>query len=176
MANSKALGVRGLQNQRLYPVASGATFAAGDFLVLTSTGVQGVSAGSNFVPGTNPIVGRALEPSTRTDGSNLTAPYVAVILAEPGTEFLLPLYHSTPASAVPTIAMLLKSAVYELKQSSNGFPQVDLTATTNTAIRIKDIDPSDCPTWPTSVSGAVQYANVWVEFLPAASAATSVVS
>ena len=165
MANTLALGVRGPWKIESFPVKSDATFNAGDFVLLTSSGLyNAAAAGNNFAAvagNTTRIAGRAttsaIDPNTGAVRS-----YAEFIVAEPGVQFQVPLYSATPASAVPALTQL--GTAYEMRESSSGFPQIDLDNTGNAHAYIQDFDPTDAPAWPTSVTGAAQYSNVWVEF------------
>ena len=174
MANQKVLiPARGTTVEtRMMPIQSGATFGVGDFLVMSTTGaVIGAAAGNNYPAASSintKIIGRAESPAVDVN-TNSANPFVSITKAQPGTEFLLPLYHTTPASAVPTLSQL--GTKYELRNTSGGWPAVDLTQTTNVIVKVVDFDPADYPAWPGSyATGSVQEANVWVEIL--ASAAT----
>jgi hypothetical protein len=166
MANSKTLGVRGPYRVFNYPVKSDASFKEGDFVLLTSTGLyQAAAAGANFADVTNNatrIAGRALAPAVDPNTGAVNA-FVQIIAAEPHVEFEVPLYHATPASAVPALTQI--GTGYEMRQSSGGFPQIDVGTTTNAHARITDFaGQDDTPNWPTSITGGVQYANCYVEF------------
>jgi len=177
VANQRALGIAGPNpvQIRSYPVKSGATFIQGDFVILTSTGLDSAAAaGNNFAnPTSNAvrIVGRAIDPALVQDGSGAQATYAAVEMAAPGVWFQIPLYSATPASAVPTITQI--GTKYGGRQVTAGFPSVNLDDTSNVIFMVTDFDPNDFTAWPGSVGpGTTQYANVYAEVLAAASLAT----
>lgn len=165
MANQKVFGVRGPYRIISFPVKTDATFKQGDFVLFTTSGlVAAAAAGNNFAAASSNatrICGRALADAVDVN-TGAVRPFVQVIVAQPGVEFQVPLYNATAASAVPALAQL--GTAYEMRQSSGGFPQIDNGTTTNAHAYIVDFDPTDCPNWPTSITGGVQYANVWVEF------------
>lgn len=169
-SGTKSYGARGLMRTATYPTAAAQTFLAGDFVCFNSSGqvVQAVAAGSDVgaVSGiTNAIVGRALENAINDLGVLKTS--VAVMIAEPGTEFLMPLYSATPTNAVPVPSLI--GVAYELRNASTPFTGycVNLDATTNTKVRIVDFDGDSYATWPnTSTAGTTQYADAWVVFIP----------
>jgi len=166
--------VRGIANVRAFPVKTGETFKAGDFVLLTTSGVTAVvAAGSNFGAATTNatrILGQAQNDAVDANTNALNT-HVDVILAQPGTAFCVPLYHGTPASAVPSLTQI--GTDYEMRQVTAGFPSVDVGTTTNKIARIVDFDPNDYTTWPdTTTAGTTQYANVWIEIIGSASLCT----
>jgi hypothetical protein len=171
LALARNLDYEGLGRIKAYPVAPSSTFVAGDFLTFDSSGrlQQTVSTGANYGASAL-IVGRALENALKDDGS-LKA-HVSVIIAEPGTRFKMPIYHGTPASAVFNSNLLLSAASdYELRNTSGGFPALDISATTNKKVRIVDGESESYPGWPDTVgAGTQQFPNVWVEFMGSACA------
>lgn len=177
MAALKTYQSKGLERVELYPVASGQTILTGDCVVWNAGLTQAASAGANVgaTSATTRIVGRAIENSTRNDGSNKSV--IGVMLAEPKTWFQLPIWHGTPASAVANPNQI--GIAYELRNSNVGFTGygVDISATTNTKCAIMYFDTTDYPAWPGSQggttqgvpsAGTTQYPNAWVEFLGSA--------
>ena len=171
MANSKGYGVRGIQRIATAPIAAGASFAQHDFIYeVNGAAVGPPTPGTNYTKA-NKILGRAINGTASDPGAfNTIAPTsVQYIAAETGTEFEVPLYHTTPALAVPTAAN--KDQSFELRNSTLGFAQVDLTATTNAQVKIVEPDPKDCASWDVgSYAAAVPFASVWVSFQTAQSA------
>lgn len=165
MANTKVFGVRGPYRIVTLPVKSDAAFKQGDFVLFTTSGLTAAaSAGSNYAAASSNatrIAGRAMTDAIDPN-TNAVRTYAEIIIAEPGVSFQVPLYNATPASAVPALAQL--GTAYEMRQASGGFPQIDTGNTGNAHAYIVDFDPTDCPAWPTSITGGVQYANVWVEY------------
>ena len=156
---------------RTYPVNAAETFKKGDILTFTTTGklTQTLSAAANF--GATPyIVGIAMQDATDDNGA--VRPSISVLEVKPGTRMWLPIYHGTPASAVftPGTSNSQSAAGFELRYNSatTGFA-VDVSATTNKAVRILDVDPADYPGWPTyNGAGTTQYPHVLVEFIAGA--------
>jgi len=162
---------RGLRHTDRFPVATGQTFVKGDFLIFNGSGQLelAVAAGSNVGSGAL-IVGQANE-NALDDYGNLK-PSVVVIFAQPGTQFKLPLYNATPASAVFNTNEF--GVRYELANTSGGVWAVDNGHTTNLALTIVGVDGDDYPGWLNGASGAgtVEYPGVWVEIRAAFSALT----
>ena len=113
---------RGPQHIDKFPVASGSTFVKGDFLTLNGSGQLqiAVAAGSNVGSGAL-IVGMANENAL--DDSGALRNSVGVIIAQPGTQWKLPIYNATPASAVFNTNMI--GAKYELHNNTGGGFSVD---------------------------------------------------
>ena len=163
---------RGFQRTRTYPIASGASFKAGQFLIWNAGLTRHASSNADTAAtsSTTRIAGMALEDSTKDDGS--AKAIAAVMIAEPGTEFLLPLYSATPANAVITPNGQI-GTLYELRNVSGNYDAVNIDATTNTKLAIVDFATEDDSAWPGRLTdtgpgnvtaGTTQYANVWVEF------------
>ena len=166
---TKCRGVRGLMRTVRMPILSTTTFYEGDFLISHSTGVATVyAAEDNPVAATsgmdNRVLGRALEDSHDENGTRKAS--VTMIIAEPGTEFEVPIYNATQASAVaaPADNLLVSYELYNV----NNVPSVDISETTDVKCQIKDFNPEDLPTWPGAITaGTVLNPRVWIEFLPA---------
>lgn len=173
MANSmrsyKTFGVRGKQRVGSWPLLSTTTCKVGDFLVIDAAGKAAVAAASNNPVGatstnTNRILGRATEESHDENGTIRTV--IHFIIAEPGTEFEVPIYHATQASAVATPATDPLTA-FEL-YNVGGVWAVDISETTDVKCKIVDYNTEDLPTWPDAVTaGTVLNPRVWIEFMPA---------
>ena len=163
MALLRNLDYEGIARIKSYPVAPASTFLEGDFLTFDGSGrlQQTVGTGANYGSG-KIMVGRALENAVKDDGSLKT--HVAVLVCEPGTRFKLPIYHGTPASAVFASSTL--GTAYELRNTTGGFPAVDISQTSNTKVRVVDGTAEGYTGWP-DVSGtsSTQYGEVWVEFI-----------
>ena len=165
----KCHGVRGNPRIIEWPILSTTTFYEGDFLISHSTGVATVyAAEDNPVAATsgmdNRVLGRACEDSHDENGTRKAS--VKMYVAEPGTEFEVPIYHATQASAVMTPAdnFLVSYELYNV----NNVPSVDISETTDIKCQIKDINREDVPTWPAAITaGTVLNPRVWIEFLPA---------
>lgn len=169
MANNKDADLRGLVQVAAYPIKPGASFKKGDFLIWTATGLDMIAANTNYAPTTNTtrIAGRALHDST-VNGVAYT--HADIELCVPGAKFPIAL----PSGVAPALAQL--AVAYELKNDANGIPRIDTTATTNVAVRVVDFVPTsgtpDNTGWPDSVSGAVNGALAFVEFVGSACAFT----
>ena len=162
---------RGPQHIDKFPVAASQTFVKGDFLTFNGSGQLqlAVAAGSNVGSGAL-IVGQANE-NALDDYGNLKQS-VGVIIAQPGTQFKLPLYNATPSSAVFNTNEL--GVKYELHNLSSGGFAVDNGSTTNVAVTIVGIAAEDYPGWlhGTTGAGSIEYPAVWVEVRAAFSALT----
>lgn len=169
MIRYKTFGVRGKQRIGAWPLLSTTTCKVGDFLVIDSAGKAAVAAASNAPVGatstnTNRILGRATEENLDENGAQRTV--IHFIIAEPGTEFEVPIYHATAASAVATPASQPLTA-FEL-YNVGGVWAVDISETTDVKCVIKDYNTEDLPTWPDAITaGTVLNPRVWIEFLPA---------
>ena len=154
---------------REYPVKAAETFKMGDFLTLTTDGylTQTLSAATNGAALL--YVGRALENATDDNGTLRT--YIKVLLCQPGTRFWMPLYNTTAATALytPGTSNSQATAGYELRyQSATAGFVVDISATTNKAVRIVDADASDyAGGHVTAAAGTAQYPWVLCEFVGA---------
>lgn len=161
---TKTFGLRGVSEIKTFPVKSSATFKQGDFLIFTSTGLDIAAASGANVAATSQyvrIVGRALGNALDDNGAVRT--HMEVQLANPETEFELPIYHATPASAVADPVNQL-GIQYELRNASggSGYWGVDISATTNKKVQIVDYNIEDYPLWPDGVTiGTTQYARCW---------------
>lgn len=169
-------GVRGIARLDRLPVASTATFKQGHFLTVNSSNelVIAVAAGSRMAATSgneNLLVGRAIEDSHDENGVRKTS--ASFIVAEPGTDFEVPLHHATPGSAVATPATgQLNAAGFELisVNTAGGVHCLSLDNTTNKKWQIMGYNPEDLPTWPNaSTAGTTQYPRAWVTTLQAAS-------
>jgi len=182
---SRTFGVRGIQRIGRLPIATLQTYKAGDFLVLNALGqlTQATTAGTNVgaVSATNLIVGRAIEDAQPSVNDISIIPttklYGEFIVAEPGTQFELPIYHATASSAYPSPALL--SVGYELGNIT--FPSaaggttcyaVDIGHTSNIKVIVVDFVPDEYAGWPdvgqspAPTTGTFsQYARAWVEFI-----------
>ncbi len=196
----KPLDVRGLCRTERLPIASGQTFKQGDFLAVNSSGqvIQAVAAGTGTTTSgefifwssgiTGLIAGRAMEDAQPSANDPTILPstklYAEFTVAEPGTQFLVPIYHATASSAYPNPNLIgTQGELYNLSGStitslatgvawpSNAYV-FRLDKTTNAVCMIVDFDPSTYPSWPDvgqaspPSSGVLsQYAYAWVEFL-----------
>jgi hypothetical protein len=175
MATGISYNTRGFQRTELLPVKASGSFKKGQFLIFNSGVDRHAASDANLgaTGNTTRIVGMALEDSTRDDGS--AKGVVEVMIAEPGTQFLLPLYHATPASAVATPASQLGRS-FELRNVGGNYDAIALDATTNTKLKIVGYATEEYPTWPGRITdtagsvtaGTTQYANAWVEVLGSA--------
>ena len=192
----RELGARGTQRIGRLPIASGQTYKTGDFLALNSSGqlIQAVAAGNGSstngqVPAwssgiTNLIVGRAVEDAQPNTNDVTIVPttklYGSFIVAEPGTQFEVPIYHNTASSAYPSPAFVgvaydlfnLTAAAFSAAVSAPAMYGVNIGSTGAVKCQIVDYNPDDYPGWPdvgqTSApsSGTTsQYARTWIEFL-----------
>ena len=180
MAQTRTYGARGKLQVRAYPEAASQSFKKGDFLTVDSNGrAQLAAAAGSSVGATtatlnnlaNRIIGRA-----EADASGTTGKMLPVLLVE-GSEFLLPVWHGTPSSAVPNTNQIGKT--YELKyvSGSPNYWAIDISATTNPKFKITDMQPGalghdgwDGSGYPTAAS-TVQYGVVWGTFIDDFSAA-----
>lgn len=195
---TKPLDARGIARASRLPIASGQTYKQGDFLAVNSSGqlIQAATAGDGsstngqvpiYASGiVNLIVGRATEDAQPSSNDPTIIPttklYGEFTVAEPGTQFLVPLYNGTAASAYPNANTL--SVAYELWNLS--LPAVLGTGvnwpsnaycirpdkTTAVKAQIVDFDPATYPLWPDigqtaapSTGVLSQYAYCWIEFL-----------
>jgi hypothetical protein len=188
--------------QARIPIAASQTFKEGDWIAVNSSG-QGIlavasgngSSTNGQVPAwsggattiTNLIVGRAIEDAQPQSGDPTILPnpklYVEVIVAEPGTQFLMPLYHATPGSAYPNPNLIgTQCGLWNLNGSTATFATgtnvptnlwvARIDSTTVAQLNIVDFDPTDYPSWPDIGQTAApssgtqsQYCGTWVEFL-----------
>ena len=183
LAGQRQIESRGIQRIVQYPVAASQTILVGDFVTLNSSGLAqlGAATGGNDIAAvsgqTNKVIGRAVSPST--DSSNPVTTYfdhIDVMVWEPGTEFLISLYHTTPASAVTNTNLEGKSyGLINLAANaaaiSTTLPWIgwglDLTQTTSTQVfgKIVEFDLDTWPLYPHNTfanPGTTQYANVWI--------------
>ena len=171
---SKILGARGIQRIGRLPIAASQTYKAGDFLAVNSSGqlIQAATAGdgtsTNGAVGawssgiTNLIVGRAIEDAQPTANDPTIIPttklYGEFIIAEPGTEFEMPIWHATSTSAYPAPSQV--GVGYELwnlntsaawatgTNAPSNIYVARIDKTTNIKLQINDFDPSCYPNWP----------------------------
>jgi hypothetical protein len=166
---TKCRGVRGPLRIMRMPILSTTTFYEGDYLISDSTGVATVyAAEDNPVAATsgmdNRVLGRALEDSHDENGTRKAS--ASFIVAQPGTQFELPIYAATAANAVaiPADQLLVSYELYNV----NGVPSVDIGETTDVKGQIVDFNQEDLPTWPAAITAGTQLnPRVWFEFLPA---------
>jgi hypothetical protein len=175
LAQAPSYGARGLQRVVALPEAANQTYKIGDFLTLDSSGrlTQGLSTGSNFgasSSGTtaNRIVGRAMQNGSNSSTGGKMAD---VMIAEPHTEFLLPVYHGTPASAVPKTDYIGLGFEIRYVSGSPNFFAVDVSASTNRKLKVTDMYIPDHTGWDPTVPGfptaasTTQYGQVWCTFI-----------
>jgi hypothetical protein len=183
LAQAPSYGARGLQRVVALPESTNQTFKIGDFLTLDANGrvQQKLTTGSNLGSAAAGavtdyrVVGRAMQSGTN---SSTGGKMVDVMIAEPHTEFLLPLYHGTPASAVPSTALIGLGFELRYVAGSPNYFAIDVSATTNRKMKITDMyipdhtgwDPS-LPGFPTAVS-TTQYGQVWCTFIDEQTALT----
>lgn len=136
------------------------TFKPGDLLTRDSNGLANasVAAGSNFTSAGEPILGFAMDDATGTASDPIDIQRV-----NKGTRMTLPVYHSTPGSAVNSIAKIGVSC--QLRNDGTYGLMVDVENTSNPVVKIVGI--------PTNVDGidvviGEQYGFVEVIFLDAA--------
>lgn len=167
MASYAFLGVRyrtsdgGPANIKTYPEAASQSFKAGDYVDLSSGKVEVAFAASGTYSSADmdgaTILGMAINDATGTTDSP-----VKVVIADDRTEFLVPVVHATPASAVTAVTqhnMSCDLAHYTLSGVTSWGAAIDDTAGTNT-VRIVDLDDS----YPVGE----QYGRVWIKVLVAA--------
>ena len=144
----KALGVRGYQRIGRLPIAANQTWKAGDFLTVNSAGnlVQTLSAGNNLGAAsgiTLRVVGRAIEDAQPVSGDISIVPttklYGEFIIAEPGTQFELPIVNGA---------------------SSNGTAAYPNTNLIGTRLPLRYCTTADFPTTVSSTAITVG-TNVW---------------
>jgi len=148
VANIRALGIRapgGDYKMATYPVASGQTFVAGDFVTLNSSGqliALATVANTSVAAGTavfktqtgsttagftgNMILGQALSPALDSTLSTLNAS-VPVALALEDVEFLLPGFSASLTSSTSAATFIGQN--YGGIVTSGGFPAVNLDYT-----------------------------------------------
>jgi hypothetical protein len=196
----QSLLARGIQRIEELPVAAGQTINEGDFVCLNSSGnliiasaanatiaTGGVAAWSSGL--TNLIVGRATEnyPATANDPTQLTKYKIGVMIAEPGTQFLVVLGSGTAANAYPN--QNLFCAGYPLSHwitpagagaNTVWAVNIDLPNDATSKCQIVDFYGGDWPAWSAmnqtvtapSTGTASQYPFVWIEFIGNQSAMT----
>lgn len=195
---TKPYNARGICRTERLPIAASQTFKQGDFVMVNSSGqvqqaiTSGNGSSTNGAPtawssgNTNLWVGRANEDAQPQSGDITAIPnpklYASVTICEPGTQFLVPIYHATAASAYPNPNLIGNS--YELWNLSTpavlgtgvSWPgnvySVRIDKTTNVGVVIVDFDPTNYASWPDigqtaapSTGTFSQYAYAWVEFL-----------
>lgn len=111
------------------PEAASQSFKAGDFVNLSSGKAQAIVAAGNNLGSGDKIFGRAMQDATGT-----TDNIIQVLLVTPDTEFLLPIYHGTVASAVAAAGQL--GTAYELRNDSSLGYCVAIDATSNTKVAV----------------------------------------
>lgn len=193
---------KGKQRIERLPVASGQTIKQGDFVCFDSSGnlIQAVAASATLSTATLAawttsnlllVVGQAQEdfPAPASDPTMLTKYKIAVMIAEPGTQFLMPIAHATPSSAYPNQNLLgrgvnLANWTFPAAVGANTMYAVDITAANldnaKAKAQIVDFDDTDWPAWGSDMTTITapssgtqsQYAGAWVEFLGNASALT----
>lgn len=183
MAATKGTQAKGFQRIVWLPLISTATFSADDFLIYDATnkGVTLAAAAGANVAATaadTRIVGKALANSVLDNGSRRQ--WVPVMIAEPGTQFELPIWGSSAGAAVATAGRL--GVAYELRNANAGVTgfAVNVSATTNTKCVIVNYDIDDYPAWAVApeatyaavADGTVAYPLCWAEFLGSACALT----
>jgi hypothetical protein len=180
----KSYEYRGIGRTGRLPIASGQTYKAGDFLAVNSSGqlVAAISsAGSDMSAWTsgqtNLIVGRALEDAQPQTNDPTILPttklYGTFIVAEPGTQFRMPVYHPTASSAYPSPTQIGSQYNFSYQTvTGNNVWCVNLNASAAPKLQIVDFVPDYYPGWPdvgqssAPSSGTLsQYADCWVEFL-----------
>lgn len=176
MAQMPSFGARGKKRIVELPEAASQTFKKGDFLTLDGNGrvQQALSAGNNFgltTAATNNLASRIVGRA-EADASGVTGRFVPVMVAEPGTQFSLPVWHATPSSAVPNTNLHGKSFEVRYASGTPNYFALDLSATSYPKARVVEMVPGpaghdgfDGQGYPTAAS-TVQYGNVLVEFLP----------
>jgi hypothetical protein len=183
---------KGLARTGRLPIAASQTYKKGDFLAVNSSGqlVAAIStAGNDFPVWTsgiaNLIVGQALEDAQPVTNDVTIVPttklYGTFIIAEPGTRFRVPLYHSTASSAYPSPAFI--GAQYNLSYQTitgNTVYCVNIAATNKPVCQIVDYVADMYIGWPdigqasAPSSGTLsQYCDTWIEFLGGASLLTA---
>jgi hypothetical protein len=204
----RALDVRGLQRLGRLPIAGSQTYKAGDFLTLNSSGElqQAATTGNNVAVWssgiTNLIVGRATEDAQPQANDVSIVPTVKLygefIIAEPGTQFALPIVNgasSNGTAAYPNLNLigtayaLRNTAATDFPTTVSGtainagiFYALDISTTTAAKAQIVDWVPDDltgstysgypdigAPSAPSSGVQALS-ARAWVEFLGGACA------
>lgn len=143
-----------------FPEAASQSFKIGDIVQLNSSGqvAIGATAGNDMTAASN------LRPLgiVSQDATGVTNSKIKVLVPHNGAQFLLPVEHATPASAVTAESQTYKTAVtggYVLTHTSGGVWAVAIDTTTNPIVNIMDI----CEDYPVGE----QYGTVWVSFLPA---------
>jgi hypothetical protein len=180
----KTYDVRGLQRLGRLPIAASQTYKAGDYLSLNSSGQLQVaisSVGNDATAWssgiTNLIVGRATEDAQPATGDPTILPttklYGEFIIAEPGTQFRMALFHTTATSAYPAPTQI--GAQYNLSYRSitgNSIWCANLASSSAPMVQVVDFVPDYYPGWPDVGQAAApstgtlsQYADCWVEFL-----------
>lgn len=174
MAQAPSYGARGLQRVVALPEAASQSFKIGDFLTIDSTFgrvMQGMTVNTSLGGTTGGstdfrIVGRAMQNAT-----GVTGKMVDVMIAEPHTEFLLPVYHGTAASAVPDTNLIGKGFELRYVGGTPNYFAADIEHTTNRKLKVIDMYIPDHTGWDPTVPGfptqasTTRYGQVWCTFI-----------
>jgi len=189
----RTLGVRGIQRLGRLPIAASQTWNAGDYLALNSTGqlIVALAVGNDYPAYssglTNLIVGRATEDAQPATNDVTIVPTVKLygefIIAEPGTQFELPVYHATATSAYPVLNQLTVAYNFSFRTiTNNPVWCINIASSSAPVVQIQDFVPDyllsngypDCGQTALPTTGTLaQYGSAWGEFLGGACAFTT---
>lgn len=144
-------GVSAVRQQE-FPEAASQTFKKGDLVYLVSGKVTAYPAS----PTTQKLLGQA-----QADASGVTDTNIPVVIADDNVDFLLPVYHATPASAITAVTDVGLAGGYGAKQvtvSSVTAWAVDLQNTTNNLLMVQEIAKD--------YAAGTQYGLYWVKVQP----------
>lgn len=174
--------VRGVgpDGTRSAPVAPNSTFVVNDLLMFDSSGrlTQTVISGSNLTSTAATIAGIASGNAQGfSPGGTDVNPYMVYTVAQPGFQWVIPIYSATASNAVWNSSLAGKSfALRYIGGAGTGYWAVNIDVTTTPSVIITD--PVAFPSegsqgWPIIAGAyATQYPLVYVEFLAAACALT----
>ena len=133
----QAIKVRGNSLTMRFPEAASQTFVVGDFVLINSGGQVAIAAtaGNSLDSTGSNLIGRAREAASGT-----TNTLIECEVCTADTEYLLPAYHATPASAVS--AYTNNDTVCTLINETTGGWMVDIGTTSNGILPIMEVAKS----------------------------------
>lgn len=154
LARPKGPDYKFKSKNKWFPEAASQTFVKGDWVYLASGKLTICAAAGNDV-GAISILGRAA-----ADATGVTDTMLPVEVADDNSEWLFPVYHSTPASAVRAVTDV--GATWPLRNHTGNIWCLNKENNgTNDAFVVKSLDYA---TYPDLTE---QYATVWANVLAA---------
>jgi hypothetical protein len=146
---------------RYFPEAATQTFKRGDFVTLSSGKIAVAVA---YTTGDPVASGTQILGMVDADATGVTDTSLPVVIADDHTEFLINVFHPTPASAVPAVAG--NGVNYELFRDNLGGGHeafgMDISETTDTKVtQVQIYQGKD------GIETGVQYGRVWVKVMQA---------